>query len=196
MFVLLSNCRKEHGLRMQFFLKTSSPGNWFRMVFQSVTHDLAPFEIGVLEREPTPGRTTVTTSFTSCITRISLWWHCFHSIFYKPFSDVLCHQSRQSVYMIMWPLDKSFISFRSNKKKGCLSLNLLSSCPPLLPRLTVFVWCSEFPSCLAPFEIGYNVEGLSTKLGSCMMNSLKVPVGGSNELRSKACVCFLELQKQ
>lgn len=34
----------------------------------------------------------------------------------------------------------------------------------LSPRLTVFLWCSEFPSCLAPFEIGYNVEGLSTKL--------------------------------
>lgn len=34
----------------------------------------------------------------------------------------------------------------------------------LLPRLTVFLWCSEFPSCLAPFEIGYNVEGLSTKI--------------------------------
>lgn len=30
----------------------------------------------------------------------------------------------------------------------------------LSPRLTVFLWCSEFPSCLAPFEIGYNVEGL------------------------------------
>lgn len=35
---------------------------------------------------------------------------------------------------------------------------------PLSPRLTVFLWCSEFPSCLAPFEIGYNVEGLSTNI--------------------------------
>lgn len=80
----------------------------------------------------------------------------------------------------------------TRRKKGVGRLNLLSSCPPLLPRLTVFVWCSEFPSCLAPFEIGYNVEGLSTKLGSssCMMNSLKVPEDGSNELRSKASVCL------
>ena len=35
--------------------------------------------------------------------------------------------------------------------------------PPLSPRLTVFLWCFEFPSCLAPLEIGYNAEGISTQ---------------------------------
>lgn len=42
----------------------------------------------------------------------------------------------------------------------------------LLPRLTVFLWCLEFSRCLAPFEIGYNVEGRSSpSLPSCESDS-------------------------
>lgn len=52
-------------------------------------------------------------------------------------------EKNTSLIPVLWPLDPPL---------------------PLLPRLTVFLWCSEFPSCLAPFEIGYNVEGLSTKI--------------------------------
>lgn len=32
----------------------------------------------------------------------------------------------------------------------------------LLPGLTVFLWCLESSAFLAPFEIGYNVEGMSS----------------------------------
>lgn len=38
----------------------------------------------------------------------------------------------------------------------------LKSLATLFPGLTVFLWCLEFAAFLAPFEIGYNVEGLSS----------------------------------
>lgn len=87
---------------------------------------------------------------------------------YDPFSQI--NQSRiipkQEIHW-WWQLcvrwfSGSCLSFlRSSDQSPVQRFDRLT---PLSPRLTVFLWCSEFPSCLAPFEIGYNVEGLSTKL--------------------------------
>lgn len=77
----------------------------------------------------------------------------FTSTFLQTIPDICYIQSNESAYA---PVIR--------RKEGVGWVLCPDQLTPLSPRLTVFLWCSEFPSCLAPFEIGYNVEGLSTKL--------------------------------
>lgn len=65
--------------------------------------------------------------------------------------------------VIHWLLLQKYISRTLLQSiKMLVNSFFLKSWITLLPGLTVFLWCLEFPAFLAPFEIGYNVEGMSS----------------------------------
>lgn len=98
--------------------------------------------------------------------RAALCWRCstsmVHSFSLTDWADI---KNKQTRYSLMTPDKIGSPCIRCPKVHWT----------PLSPRLTVFVWCSEFPSCLAPFEIGYNVEGMSTKIRPRRLHGIFFP---------------------